>query len=237
MSNPNTDINKIHLQWFAKDKDNDEITIEQIRAFIDANKERADVVEYISSISIEKPLNIETVSAYLGTVEGKNLVQPMIDRANTQAIKTHDEKQKPILEATVKAKVNEEIQRMNPSETPEQRQIREMRQEQEAMKATMAKERLDYAITSEFAKRNIPLELAKDIPYPSVEHAINAALIWDKIVGAEKEKAINEFVSKNAFKPGSGKPEENQGDPTKGMNSQEKFEYYKRQAEERDHLY
>ena len=188
--------------------ENTEITIEQVRAFVDANKERADVAEYVATLAVEKPLNVENVSAYLGTVEGKNLIQPIIDRANTQAIKSHDEKQKPIIEATVKSKVNEELQRMNPSESPEQRMIRELKQNQDAMQAQMNKERLDYAIAQEFAKRNVPLELAKDIPYPSVEHAINAAIIWEQVKTKEIDKVVNERLASMQTKPNSGQQKE-----------------------------
>jgi len=212
--------------------DNDEITIEHIRAFIDANKDRADVVEYVASISVDKPLTVETVQAYLGTIEGKNLIQPIIDRANTQAIKSHDEKQKPIIEATVKAKVNEEIQRMNPSETPEQRQIRELRQAQEEMQRTMAKERLDYAIANEFATRGIPLEFAKDIPWPSVEHAINGALVWEKVKSTEIDKAVNARLAESQ-KPG-GKQEKESGPNFAGMSHTEKLAYFTEQAKQRD---
>jgi hypothetical protein len=214
--------------------ENDEISIEQIKTFIDVNKDRADVAEYISSLSVEKPFNVENVQAYLGTVEGKNLIQPIIDRANTQAIKSHDEKQKPIIEATVKSKVNEELQRMNPSETAEQRRIRELEEKDRQRDLQWERERLNNQITSEFAKRNVPLELSKDIPYPSVEHATNVALVWQQILDKEKEKAINDFVASTSFRPGSGQKDENTGDPTKGMDSKQKFEYYKKQAESRD---
>jgi len=225
-------INKvpdIGLQWFAE---NDEITIEQIRAFIDANMERADVAEYVTSLATEKPLTVETVNAYLGTVEGKNLIQPIIDRANTKAIQSHDEKQKPVVEATIKARVNEEIQRMNPTETPEMRQIRELRQSQEDMQKTMEKERLDYAITQEYAKRNIPLEFAKDIPWPSVEHAINGALVWEKVKAGEIDKAVNARLAETP-KPNGSKGKDGEPD-YKTMSKEERFAFFKQQAEQRD---
>jgi hypothetical protein len=212
---------------------NEDITIEQIKEFLETNKERADVVEYLGTLSVEQPLTVETVSAYLGTQEGKNLIQPIIDRANTQAIKTHDEKRRPVIDAEIKAKVNEELQRMNPSETAEQRMIRELKQNQDAMQAQMNKERLDYAIAQEFAKRNIPLELAKDIPYPSVEHAINAAIIWEQVKTKEIDKVVNERLASMQKKPELGQQQEG-GDPTKGMDSKQKFEYYKQQAEIRE---
>jgi hypothetical protein len=214
--------------------ENEEITIDQIKAFIDANKERADVTEYLSTLVTEKPLNVENVQAYLGTVEGKNLIQPIIDRSNTQAIKTHDDKRKPVIDAEIKSKVNEELQRMNPTETPEQRRIRELEEKDRQRDLQWERERLNNQITSEFAKRNVPLDLAKDIPYPSVEHATNIALVWQQLIDKEKSKAVEDFVASNAHRPGSGQQEENTGDPTKGMNSAQKFDYYMKQAELRD---
>jgi len=216
--------------------ENTEITIEQVRAFVDANRERADVAEYVSTLAVEKPLNVENVSAYLGTVEGKNLIQPIIDRANTQAIKSHDDKQKPIIEATVKSKVNEELQRMNPTESPQDRMIRELKQNQDAMQAQMNKERLDYAIAQEFAKRNVPLELAKDIPYPSVEHAINAAIIWDQVKSKEIDKAVNERLATMQTKPQSGQQQETTSltDWLKSATPEQRRARFIKEAEERD---
>ena len=212
--------------------ENDEITIEQIKAFVEVNKERADVAEYLSTLVTEKPLNVETVNGYLGTVEGKNLLQPMLDRYANQAIKTHDEKQKPVVEATIKAKVNEELIKLNPTESAEQRQIRELNQRQAEMQAQWEKEKLENAIAMEAAKSNIPLELAQGIPYPSIEHFKNVSIIWEKVKAQEVDKLVNERLASTP-KPGAGKVEEG-GDPTKGMNSQQKFEYYKQQAEARE---
>jgi hypothetical protein len=112
--------------------------------------------------------------------------------------------------------------------------IRELKGQQDAMQAQMNKERLDYAIAQEFAKRNVPLELAKDIPYPSVEHAINAAIIWEQVKGKEIDKVVNERLATMQTKPNSSQQNENTGDPTKGMDSKQKFEYYKEQAEKRE---
>jgi hypothetical protein len=213
-------------------KETDEITIEQIRAFIDANKERADVAEYITSLEVEKPLNVETVSAYLGTVEGKNLIQPIIDRANTGAIKTYSDNQKPIVAAQIKAGINEELIKLNPQETPEQRQIRELNANQAEMKAQWEREKLENAIAMEAAKNGIPLELATGIPYPSIDHFKNVSLIWEQVKAKEVDKLVNERLA-SAPKP-NGKQESEGGDPTKGMNSAQKFNYYKQQAEQRD---
>jgi hypothetical protein len=214
--------------------ENEEITIEQIKAFVEVNKDRADVVEYMATLAVEKPLNIETVNGYLGTIEGKNLLQPILDRYATQAIKTHDEKQKPIIDATVKSRINEELIKLNPTETPEQRRIRELEEKDRQRDAQWEREKLNNLITSEFAKRNVPLELAKDIPYPSVEHATNVALVWEQIIAKEKEKAVNDFALSNAVRPGNGQQEDKGGDPTKGMTHEQLLKYYEKDAEARN---
>ena len=82
-----SDVSKINLQWFGDD--GSEITLDDVKAFIEANKGNPDIAEFIVSISVDKPLNPELVSAYLQTTEGKNLIQPMMDQRVTEAINPH----------------------------------------------------------------------------------------------------------------------------------------------------
>lgn len=185
------------------DQKDDELTIEKVKEFFEANKERADVAEYLSSLTVEKELTSETVNAYLETGEGKILLQPRLDRYATQAIKTHDEKQKPIIDATIKARVNEELIKLNPQETEADRRYRELQQNQEEMKKQWEKEKLENAINMEAAKRGIPLELASNIPYPSIEHFNNVALIWEQVKNKEVDKLVNERLA-SSVKPKAG---------------------------------
>jgi hypothetical protein len=189
--------------------DDSELTLEQIKKFFDDNKERADVVEYLNSFVVEKELNTETVNAYLETPEGKVVLQPRLDRYATQAIKTHDEKQAPVIEAKIKAGVNEGIRKLHPEETEEQKQIREMREDMERMKKDGESEKLRSAILLEANNRKIPKELVESIPYPSVDHFINAATVFTKLQDEIKTRAINEYVASTSFKPGAGKDDKN----------------------------
>lgn len=188
-----------------------EITLEDVKSFIEKNKEKPEVVEYIVSVSIDKPLTPEVVNGYLQTTEGKMLIQPMFDQRVTDAIKTHDIKQKAANEAAIKAGINAEIARMNPAETPEQRRIRELEQSVEADRAKWERERLENNIAMEAAKRGIPVELFKDIPYPSIDHAINAFTVYDQKKQKDVEKAINEKLAIESFKPKSGQGEKKSG--------------------------
>lgn len=182
-----------------------ELTIEDVKAFIDANKEKPEVTEYIMSISIDKPLTSEVVMGYLNTIEGKGLIQPLMDQRVTDAIKTHDIKMKAANEAAIKAGVNAELARLNPTETAEQKMIRELNAKQEEMQKQWEREKLENAIAMEAAKRGVPLELVKDVPYPSLDHFINIATVWEQTKTKEVDKLVNERIAATP-PPGSGKP-------------------------------
>jgi hypothetical protein len=191
-----------------------ELTLDEVKAFIEANKEKPEIVEYVMSISIDKPLTSEVVMGYLNTIEGKGLIQPLMDQRVTDAIKTHDIKMKAANEAAIKAGVNAELARLNPTETPAEKQIRELQKNQEDMKIQWEKEKLESAITMEAAKRGVPLELVKDVPYPSLDHFINVATIWDQVKSKEVDKLVNERLVAPP-KPGMGREPEGKIDISK----------------------
>ena len=226
----NNSISKINLQWFAED---DDLTVEAIKSFLESNKERPDVAEYLQSLQVEKELNSETVNAYLETPEGKVTLQPRLDRYANIAIKTHDEKQAPVIEAKIKAGINEGIRKLHPEETEADRQVRELREDMERMRKDGEYKERKNAILMEANTRHIPKELVEGIDYPSVEHFVNVATIWDKVIADEKTKTINEYVAMNAHKPKGGQ-DKNEGPDFKTMSKEERFAYFKRQAEQRD---
>jgi len=204
----------VHLQWFAKDDEND-LTLEQIRAFIDANKERADVAEYLNTFVVEKDLSSETVNAYLETSEGKVLLQPRLDRYANIAIKTHDEKQAPVLEAKIKAGVNEGIRKLHPEETEEQKQLREVREDMAKMKQDSEAKELKNAILMEANARHLPSALVENVNYISLEHFKNAAMAYEKVIAETKTTTANEVLASSQRPNGSQQKETNKIDLTK----------------------
>jgi hypothetical protein len=177
------------------------ITIEQVKAFIESNKERPDVSEYVATFAVEKDLNTETVNAYLETPEGKFVLQPKLDRYATQAIKTHDEKQASVIEARIKAGVNEGIRKLHPEETEEQRLLREVTNNMEKMQKDMEAKELRNAILMTANDLNVPKELVENFPFPSVDHFKSAAGVFTKLKDDIAKKAINDFVASTAYKP------------------------------------
>jgi hypothetical protein len=198
------DLN-VHLQWFGK-KEDDEllVTLEQVKNFIEANKDNPDVAEFVVSISVDKPLNPELVSAYLQTTEGKNLIQPMMDQRVTDAIKTHDEKSKPKIDAAIKSGIAAEMLRMNPQETPEQRQVRELMQKQKEMEEQWENDKRNSKIKELAFKEGLDPSFIEGIPFPSVEEATLYMQRFKDFHSKSLEKEINERMASSAYKPNKG---------------------------------
>jgi len=192
-----------------------EITLDDVKAFIESNKANPDVAEFVVSISVDKPMSPELVGAYLQTTEGKNLVQPMIDQRVTDAIKTHDEKQKPKVDAAIKSGIAAEMLRLNPQETAEQRQVRELLQNQKEMQEQMEKDKRDAKIKELAFKESVSPDFVEGIPFPSVEEATLYIQRYKDHFNKALEKEINERMAKDSYKPGKGKEEEKKIDLSK----------------------
>lgn len=185
-----------------------ELTLDEIRSFIEANKTNPDVAEFIVSISVDKPLNPELVSAYLQTIEGKNLIQPMMDKRVTEAIKTHDETQKPKIDAAIKSGIAAEMLRLNPQETPEQRQVRELLANQKEMQENWERDKRNSKIKELAFKENIDPAFIEGISFPSVEEATLYIQRYKDFHNKAVEKAINERLAMDSFRPGKGKDDD-----------------------------
>jgi hypothetical protein len=181
------------------------ITLEDVQKFITDKKDDPDVIQFVTSISIDKPLNPDIVSAYLQTTEGKNLIQPLMDQRVTEAIKTHDEKNKAKIDAGIKAGIAAEMLRLNPQESPEQKQIRELRAEQEKYKQEWENDKKNGQIKELAFQIGIDPVFISGINFGSVEEA---NLYMQKFKAKESEIGIakvNELMAQG-YKPGGSAP-------------------------------
>ena len=201
-----SDVSKINLQWFGDD--GSEITLDDVKAFIEANKGNPDIAEFIVSISVDKPLNPELVSAYLQTTEGKNLIQPMMDQRVTEAIKTHDDKSKAKIDAAIKSGLAAEMLKLNPQETPEQRMLREQDQRIKEMESQWETDKRNAKIKEIAFKEGIDPAFIESIPFPSVEEATLYMQRYKDHFNKSIEKVVNERMAKDSYKPNKGKDDD-----------------------------
>ena len=176
-----------------------ELTIDIVREWLVENKETAEVKAFLTEITPGAQIDADTVTPFLDTPEGKQLVQPMIDRAVTGGLKTYKEGH---YTSDVKAEVAKEILRLNPSETPEAKQIRELRDEVDSEKKSRQTDNLRRQIVEEAAKETIPSWWVDDFSGSTIEEA---KVFLGKVKAhdaSNAEKVRNELLSAG-FKPGA----------------------------------
>lgn len=192
-----------------------EITLDDVKAFIEANKEVAEVVEYITSISVDKPLKPELVAGYLTTAEGQKLMEPHIDRARTQAVLTHDEKIKKQTEAEIARRVNEKLMELNKEDTPEQKMIKEQAQRMKELEDKYENDKKLSKINEIAYKEGIDPAFVAGLKFDSAEEFALYATKLKEFNKKQAEKAINDFVATNSFKPGKGEENKDKVDLSK----------------------
>lgn len=189
-----------------------EVTLDQIKEYLDANKEVDEVKNYISSISVDKPINIEAVKGYLeGTNEGKDLLQRYNDSFFSRAVVTHDEKNKAKNEALIAAKVNEKLMELNKEDTPEQKMLKEQAQRMKELEEKYENDKKLAAINKIAYEQGIDPNFVEGLNFDSPEHFGLYATKLKEYVKKSNEKVLNDYVAANAHKP-SGKKEEEKVD-------------------------
>jgi hypothetical protein len=208
-------------------EENTEITLDQVKGFLSQNKDKPEIVALLSELN---PITTDAVSVFLETKEGQDLIQPYGDKRVTSAIDTY---KKGKFESEVKARLAAELLKINPTESSEQKQIREMREEMEQEKKERERERLQGQIKELAFKEQVDPEFISGINFGSFEEAA----LYTKTFKAKQEelkiKVTNELLANGSYKPKSGEGKV-EGPNLAGMSSQEKFAYYKAEAEKRE---
>lgn len=210
--------------------ENIEITLEQVKEFLSQNKDKAELITIISDLGIQIPVTSEAFEAFSETKEGQELLQPKFDKRVTQAIDTY---KKGKFESEVKARVAAELLKVNPSETPEQKQLREMREEMQKDKQDRERERLQAQIKEKAFEEKINPAFISGINFNSVEEAaLYMKNLKVEFEGIEK-KVTNDLLANGSYKPKAGETKD-KGPNIAAMSPKEKFEYFKAEAEKRE---
>lgn len=176
-------------------------TLDDVRAYLKQHEKDEDVIAYMAELNPDKPITDEQVLEFLDTDEGKQLIQPKIDSRVTEAIKTYKTGH---FTQEVKAAVAAELVKINPTETPEQKRIRELEAEQKKMAEGWEYDKLQGQIKELAFKEGVKPEFMSGLAFNSLEEAA----LYVKRLKQEQEEvkkaAINEFLAKNSFEPGSG---------------------------------
>jgi len=125
------------------------MTLEEIKAWLLANKDNADVKTYLGELSTP---TVEGVEGFLDTDAGKKVLQPRLDQNFTKGLNTWKEK-------NLTALVDAEIAKKNPAKTPAEIALAELQKKfEDSEKATKKEKNMNTAIKQATAK-GLPVDI------------------------------------------------------------------------------
>ena len=125
--------------------------LQEVKTYLETNSQDAVVVEYLSEL--KKP-TAEVVNSYLDSQEGVKLLQPRLDSHFSKGLQTWKDNNLTKL-------IDEEVAKRNPGETPEQKEIRELKAQLEQDKAERLKEKLTNVAMKKADELGLPLDLVQ----------------------------------------------------------------------------
>jgi hypothetical protein len=171
----------------------------EIKAFLEENANHEEVKAFIAKNQLL--VTAEIVDKWVETDEGKKWLQPREDKRVTEALKTYREGH---YDADVKKGVDEKYLQLNPKETEDQKRIRALEEEGRKDKAKIAKQDLDGEVGKHLAEIKLAPWYVDVLPGNTMEEKKT----WAAKIKAERDsdvlKLVNERLSTDSFKPGSG---------------------------------
>ena len=191
-----------------------ELNLETVAKWLKENKEQEEVKHFLSDLTAGAgepgEISAERINEFLSTEDGQKLIQPLIDKRVTEAVKKRDKYHEDKFEADLKQRLAAEVLKLNPQEEPWQKEIRELREENEREKRERAKDNLKRQMVEEAAKLGIDPFFVDDYVPGSLEQGqlyLQKLQKWSKSI---EDKTANSLLS-GGYKPGTGNAPANNG--------------------------
>jgi hypothetical protein len=183
---------KVNIKQFDKET----INLEAVKKFLSDNKENTEVKAYLGELSAP---TVEGVEGFLDTPEGRKLLQPRLDSNFTKGLNTWKEKNLDKL-------VEDEVKKRNPEETPEQKELRKLREEIESERKARNRESLVNKALKVAKEKSLPDGII-DFFIAEDEEGTTANLVkleeeYNKAVTAAVDAKFKE--NGRNFEPGGG---------------------------------
>ena len=141
------------------------MNLEDIKKYLDENKESKEVIDFMKSIQIQQPITRDTVEMWCKDGEGRSWLDRNCDLYATKAVNTarenaiakfKQEELPKLIDDAIKAKSNEGL-------TPEQMQLKELQAQLDAMKAEKEQAELLNANVRKLKEVGLNTDLARFI--------------------------------------------------------------------------
>ncbi len=169
------------------------MTLEELRAFIEANKDNQEVQTYLKGLY----LTPEGVTAYLNTEDGKKILQPKLDAHFTKGLETWKEKTFPSL-------LDEEIKKKFPGETEDQKRMRKLEEDLAHERQARVKSELQNKATTIATQKGLPVDLVAYFVGQDEESTTNNLTALENIWQQNIQKAVEEKFKESGRAPNAG---------------------------------
>lgn len=170
------------------------MTLEEIKAYLEANKDTEEVKNYLAGLSKLTP---EGVKGYLDTEEGKKILQPRLDAHFTKGLETWKEKTLPSL-------LDEEIKKKFPGETEEQKRLRKLEEELAQERQARLKSELINKATTLATQKGLPAELVAYFVGQDEDSTVNNLTALENIWQQHLQKAVEAKFKDSGRSPNQG---------------------------------
>ena len=173
------------------------MNLEEIKKYLEENKENKEVVDFMKSIQIQQPLTRDTVEMWCKDGEGRSWLDRNCDIYATKAVNTarenaiakfKAEELPKIIDDAIKAKSNEGL-------SPEQMQLKELQAQLDAMKAEKEQAELLNANSKKLKEQGLNTDLAK---YIKTDDDID---FFKNLINDSVKTQIQQKLGKSSYKP------------------------------------
>ncbi|MBA2878042.1 hypothetical protein HNR63_001096 [Anoxybacillus kamchatkensis] len=132
--------------------------------------------------------------------DAKKWLQSLTDSRVTEAIKTYEKK-------TLPKKLEEEIAKRYPPETPEQKQLRELQQKLEQIEQEKIRESLRNKALSVATEKQLPTKLIDFFVGQDEETTLKNLAVFEEVFSAAVQKAVEERFKDGGRNPKPSNPD------------------------------
>lgn len=180
------------------------MNFEEIRAWLLEHKGDAAVSAFLSEITVKPEITVEDHMKWLDGEEGQKAIQPTVDKRVQQAVQKRDTYHEERLDGEVKKRVAAEVLRLNPTETPEQKALRESNERIDRMQKEWELDKRKRVLAEKAVQLGVEAFFIDDFVPASDEQS---ELFLKKIKDHDKmvaEKAVNDLIASDAYVPRGG---------------------------------
>ncbi|HDB3959362.1 TPA: DUF4355 domain-containing protein [Staphylococcus aureus] len=125
------------------------MNIEEVKSFFEEHKDDKEVKDYLNGL---KTVSVDDVKGFLDTEEGKRFIQPELDRYHSKGLESWKEK-------NLEDLIEQEVRKLNPEQSEEQKRISALEQELEKRDAEAKREKLRSNALGKAQELNLPTSL------------------------------------------------------------------------------